>query len=97
MSQNDNQTAANDIEDFATARLRVCSDMKADAGLYQCYHANISCVIHDEIGATWDRSNRLATALMKKLFDADEPTTATGEVFGEDPPEAAKTSAADGK
>ena len=64
------QHFADGIGDFATARRRVCDDMRADEGLRISYQSNIAMAIFDNSALNHESCNRLADEIMCVVFEA---------------------------
>ncbi len=75
------QHFADGIGDFATARIRVCDQMRDDDGLRIGYRANIACAIFDNLSEqlragtmySMESCNEIADHVMCRIFDLERP------------------------
>ena len=55
------------------ARTVMRKAFEKDHGFYIGYHANVSCLLHDLGGMSWDKANKLAHSVLKLVFDINLP------------------------
>ena len=63
------QHYADGIGDFATARRRVCDDMRRDEDLRDVYRCNIACRIMDGSELNAGTCNAIADRIMEAIFE----------------------------